>query len=112
MYCPRCKQLFEGSICPFCGATQVRAPFPDDECFLIETGMLMGEMLADLLRREKIPFYFKSSLGAGLAMCIGPYQDVYRFFVPYACWTQAQEQAAFLCSTPQEEPYDEAEDET
>jgi len=59
--------------------------------------MLFGEMLAEALREKQIPFYFKTLRGAGLTMGIGPYCDVYRFYVPFSHWEQAGDVAAVIC---------------
>ena len=97
MYCAECQKVFAGSACPCCGSQEVRVPLPTDDCFLVETEMLFGEMLAEVLRREKIPFFFKTMLGAGITMRIGPYREVYRFYVPYSHLALASQHAETIC---------------
>ena len=97
MYCPDCQRVCTGETCPYCGGVDLRLPLPGDDCFLVETEMLFGEMLAEVLRREKIPFYFKTALGAGVTMRIGPYCDRYRFFVPYSHLALASQHAEIVC---------------
>lgn len=90
MYCETCKTVFDEASCPECGTKNVREPMPNDDCLLTEKEMLWGEMLSDVLKQNGIPFYFKSQLGAGLAMSVGLYRDRYRFYVPYSRLTDAQ----------------------
>ena len=97
MYCIDCQTVFSGKICPKCSGDNVRAPLPTDDCFLVETEMLFGEMLAEVLRQEKIPFYFKTTLGAGLTMRLGSYTERYRFYVPYSHLPRASHHAETIC---------------
>lgn len=82
MYCKKCNIIFNDNICPKCKSKDIREVKPDDDCFLIEKEMVWGEMLSDLLKQNKIPFYFKNVLGAAITANIGPYSEYYRFFVP------------------------------
>ncbi len=91
MYCEKCKVLFDGRVCPQCGSSKVREPKDNDECFLTEKEMIWGEMLADVLNENHIPFYYKKTLGAGMAMKVGPNSERYRFFVPFSRLTVAQD---------------------
>lgn len=102
MYCDHCKLLTAETTCPACGSRALREPQEDDSCFLTEKEMLWGEMLADLLRQNQIPFLYKKALGAGLAMEVGPYQERYAFYVPYAHLPAAKEIVAGFFS-PQNE---------
>ncbi len=91
MYCKRCFCAFEGERCPHCGeASRVRAVQPQDECFVLETPLLWGEVLCDLYRQSGMPYTLRRALGAGLATLVGPYQERYRFYVPYARLGEAQ----------------------
>ena len=101
MYCAECQKVFAGKVCTGCGNDQTRPPLPTDDCFLVETEMLVGEILAEVLRREKIPYYFKTMFGAGVTMRIGPYCEVYRFYVPYSHLALASQHAEVIC--PQKE---------
>lgn len=58
-------------------------------CFLTEQGPVWAGMLADVLQQHKIPFLRESSLGAGLALKMGPLTEMVRFFVPAAHFTAA-----------------------
>lgn len=91
MYCEKCKMLFEGNVCPHCGSSKVREPKDNDECFLTEKEMIWGEMLADMLNQNHIPFYYKRVQGAALAMATGGRSECYRFFVPYSRLALAQD---------------------
>lgn len=58
MYCENCQALTpENEVCCLrCGEKTARQPRPEDYCFLVEKEMLWGEMLADVLEQENIPF--------------------------------------------------------
>lgn len=90
-YCEACKTAFEGARYPTCGNADARAARDGDECFLTEQDMIFGEMLADVLKQNGVPFYYKPMLGAGLTMKVGLYKERYRFFVPYEHFAQAQQ---------------------
>ncbi len=100
MYCYECENVFTGTSCPYCGNVDVRAPRPNDNCFLVETEMLVGELLAEVLRQERIPYYFKTLYGAGVTARIGPYCERYTFFVPYSHLAIAQQHAESICPKP------------
>ena len=91
LYCENCMTIFDGDHCPDCKATTLRSPEPSDFCFLVEKEVMWGEMLADILKQQQIPFTYKPILGAGLALKVGPAAEQYRFFVPYSHYQQAQE---------------------
>jgi len=97
MYCYECKNVFTGEVCPYCGCMDVRMPEPHDDCFLVETEMLIGELLAETLRQERIPFYFKTRYGAGITARIGAYCEHYLFFVPYSHLALARQHAEIIC---------------
>lgn len=99
MYCDRCNALFDGNVCPNCGNRKVREPVDEDYCFLIEKDVVFGEMLADILKQNDVPFYQKSVLGAGLALNVGPYLERYRFYVPHSHFQYAKSlvDALFSC---------------
>ena len=92
MYCEKCRILFGDSeaTCPICGNRKIRRPDPDDDCFLIEKEVLWGEMLADVLTQNNVPFYYRKALGAGVAAYVGPLLERYSFYVPYAHISDAQ----------------------
>lgn len=96
-YCDKCKRLQDSEQCALCRGKSTRLPKADDECLLTECEMLFGEMLSEALRDRQIPFYFKALRGAGLTMRIGPYCDVYRFYVPFSHWEEACDVAAVIC---------------
>jgi len=50
--------------------------------FLAETGYPYSEMLSDLLRQHGIPYTAQGSLGAGMALKVGPCLERTRFYVP------------------------------
>lgn len=92
MYCEKCNTLFDGgcAACPACGSKETREPTQDDDCFVVEKEAIWGEMLADVLKQNGIPFIYKKALGAALATKIGSYRERYRFYVPYAQVPAAQ----------------------
>ena len=108
MYCEGCSSLFEesSSKCPLCGSKKVRIPAPDDPCFLVEKDAIWGEVLADVLKQNNIPFYNKKLLGAGLEMNIGLAFERYKFYVPFSQVSQAQELVEALF-TPVEDKEEE-----
>ncbi len=89
-YCQRCKTAFYGEICPSCGSKKIRPAKADDVCFLTEKEQIWGEMLSDVLRQNEIPFLRQGTLGAGLAMKIGPGMERFRFYVSYCDLKQAR----------------------
>lgn len=91
MYCEKCDIITDDKVCPVCGNKKVRDPADDDPCFLVEKEMMWGEMLADVLKQNDIPFYYKKALGAGLALKAGPMFERYVFFVPYAQLSKAKD---------------------
>lgn len=90
-YCHKCNVLCNAHICPICGNRQLTIPKSEDFCFLVEKEMIWGEMLADVLQQNQIPFTYKPTMGAGLTMKVGPAQERYRFFVPYSHWMDARD---------------------
>ena len=102
MYCSRCNVLLDGDVCPHCGNKKTRAPLDEDLCFLTGQDVIWGEMLADVLKQNHIPFFQKSALGAGMAMKVGPYLDRYSFYVPYSYLRDAKDIVDFLFASPQE----------
>lgn len=102
MYCERCNVVFDGNFCPNCGSKRVREPSGSDYCFLVEKDMIWGEMLADVLKQSDVPFYHKNVLGAGVALKVGPYLERYRFCVPYAQLSRAQDLVDALFSSSPE----------
>lgn len=83
MYCEKCSRLFEGGhgACPSCGSKKIRYPRVDDPCFLTEKESVWGDMLADVLSQNGIPFEKRPVLGAGLALRLGQGMERYRFYV-------------------------------
>ncbi|MBQ7475436.1 MAG: hypothetical protein IJS78_05895 [Clostridia bacterium] len=103
LYCGNCYILFDGKRCPVCGRKSARGPEPDDPCFLTEKEQLWGEMLADVLKQNGIPFIGKNVLGAGLSLKTGPMRERIRFYVPYGRLTEAGDIVEGLFSAPVEE---------
>ena len=63
---------------------------PEELCFLTEKDPMWGGTLAEALRRNGIPFFTKSTLGAGMALKTGPLLDSLRFYVPRSRLEAAQ----------------------
>ena len=101
MYCEKCKLAFdENTRCPHCGSRKLRSPLPEDLCFLTETDPMFGGMLKDVLEQNAIPALRSSTMGAGLAMRVGPMFDRIRFYVPYAHLPAAAELVEALFQAP------------
>lgn len=92
MYCETCKLAFEGTRrCPQCGSRKLRDILPEDLCYLTETDPMFGGMLKDVLEQNEIPVLSSSSMGAGMALRVGPMFDRIRFYVPYEHLSAARE---------------------
>ncbi len=100
MYCPKCKKVFDGGICPACGNKKVREPAADDICFLVEKEQVWSDMLAEVLEQNEIPFLKKGRLGAGMAMNVGPLFERCRFYVSYDMLERARDIVDGLFSGP------------
>lgn len=112
MYCEKCQALTPENEkgCLRCGENARRQPQPEDYCFLVEKEMMWGEMLADVLEQNEIPFEIKRALGAGLAVTLGPLSERYAFFVPYRCYDRAQQIVEELFSVKEDAPGEETPD--
>ena len=71
-------------------------------CFLTEQSNIWAGMLADVLQQHGIPFVKESSLGAGLALKMGPMSETIRFFVPASCLAAGKELVEELFEKAQE----------
>lgn len=91
MYCEKCKMLFTESNCPGCHSKYGRTPEADDLCFLTEQEQIWSGVLEDVLKQNGIPTFTQSSLGAGMALKAGGMFERIRFYVPFACFEEAQQ---------------------
>ena len=91
MYCEVCHLETENTVCPVCHNTRLRPARAEDFCLLTEQGTLGRSILCDLLRQAHIPCYDKPTLGARLAMKVGPMLERYKLYVPYAYLEKARE---------------------
>lgn len=89
-YCDMCKIVTERMECPVCGKRDLSEPNEHAVCFLIEKEMLWGEMFAEILKRNSIPFWYDTVLGAGVALKTGPASERYRFYVPFPYLEQSK----------------------
>lgn len=89
-YCEDCRMLMSGDICLHCGK-KLREPNDDDPCFLIEKEEIWSEALKEILENHQIPYYVAGSMGAGMALRVGPMLETYQFYVPYSSYEQAKE---------------------
>lgn len=71
MYCEKCKLCFEDTLCPVCGNRKVRQIDEKDLCFLVKKDQLWSGLVADVLKKNQIPFIAQNELGAGLTAKIG-----------------------------------------
>lgn len=90
MYCQTCNILAESIRCPVCGNGKLRAPQPEDYCFLAEKDVLWAGTLSEVLENNAIPFVTKNVLGAGMTAKLGMGSEQVRFYVPYEFWEQAK----------------------
>ena len=77
-------------------AANVRHPYPDDLCFLIEKNYVMAGMLGDILTQNNISFMIKNVLGAGMALKVGPMAERVRVYIPYKYYQSAKDIADTL----------------
>lgn len=91
MYCEKCKNIVEGAPCPLCRGKVVREIEQDDLVYLVEKQAMWAEMLMDVLRQEEIPFSYRNTLGAALAMSVGREMERYIFYVPYSYLDKAKD---------------------
>lgn len=89
-YCQVCHQVYETEVCPVCGH-HLEFVKADDACFLIEKKEIWAEMLKEILENHHIPYYYESSMGAGVALKVGPMLESYQFYVPYSHYQLAQD---------------------
>lgn len=66
------------------------SPEGEDLCLLTEKDPLWGGTLADALKRNGIPFFTRSALGAGMALRTGTMLETLSFFVPRSCLEAAR----------------------
>lgn len=86
MYCEKCHAVYIGELCPYCGSKDGREPLPNDPCFLVIKEKLWSGVLADVLKQNNIPFFEISSLGAGMAIKVGPlYEQISFLFRMLVC---------------------------
>lgn len=90
-YCEKCAIPFTGDRCPECGKKRDRYVQPDDICFLTEKELIWSSMLADILKKENIPFMQKNVLGAGVTLRTGPMTERVRFYVFYKHLAEASD---------------------
>ncbi|MBO4219773.1 MAG: hypothetical protein J5933_02480 [Clostridia bacterium] len=102
-YCIRCLLPFEGERCPVCRRKADRTIRQDDMCFLSEKEQVWSGMLADVLKQNGIPFTRKGSMGAGLALKVGPMFESFRFYVLYEHLDKARELVEELFSSEAED---------
>ncbi len=92
MYCEKCCRIIEEKErCPICKGRSIRFPEAKDPCFLTEQNYINSSILEDVLNQNGIPFLKKGSLGAGLAVRVGPVLEWNKFYVAYDVLDRAQE---------------------
>ena len=90
MYCEKCKLIFSGNDCPACGSKNIRSPLPDDLCYLTEKEAIWSDVLEDILKQNGIPVFTKGTLGAGMALKVGPMLERVKFYVHYSHFIDAK----------------------
>ena len=91
MYCEKCKNIVNESPCPLCKGKTVRELEQEDLVFLVEKQAMWAEMLMDVLKQEEIPYSFRGSLGAALAMSVGREKEYFKIYVPYNYFEKAHD---------------------
>lgn len=89
LYCQKCQLLCDGDRCPVCGQNSLRPPKPDDYCFLADKELMWAEMLKEVLEDNDIAFTYRTVLGAGLSLTLGPGFERNQIFVKYAEYDRA-----------------------
>ncbi len=110
-YCSKCFLPFDGERCPVCKRISDRTIGPDDLCFLTEKETIWSGMLADVLDQKNIPYIKKSSMGAGLALSVGPMFETFRFYVLYRHLEDAKEVVEELFSSIEDNDFDDPDEE-
>ncbi len=85
LYCPHCRRLFDGDLCPDCKSRRAapRTVQQGDLCFATEQAQIWSEMLADVFQQNGIAFEKEGRLGPAISTIIGFSQESYRFYVPF-----------------------------
>ena len=91
LYCENCGAVYDGSLCPACGAKDGRSPRENDPCFLCEKQILWADMLKETLENNGIPVIYKKKLGIGLALEVGLMMERVRVYVPFARLREAED---------------------
>lgn len=91
MYCPNCNLLIEAVRCPVCGSRNIRQPYADDYCFLLEKNAVWADTFGQLLEQNGIPYTTQNTSGAALVLKKGLAQTMVRFYVPYVHYQTALE---------------------
>ena len=90
-FCDKCNSLCPDDRCPNCGNRSLRAPEPDDFCFLTERDMMWAEMLRAALADAGIESAYRPVLGAAVSTSIGKALERYQIYVPVDCYDEAQD---------------------
>jgi len=67
----------------YAGQKRSECQNPNDLCLLCEKQIIWGRMLEELLKKKGIPAFLDETLGAGLALKVGPMKERVRVYVPY-----------------------------
>ncbi len=80
LYCPHCRLLFEGDMCPDCSSLG-RTPAEGDYCFLTDQPGMFAKMLLDVLEQNGIDAVSRASQGA-TGIFSNMNMELHRIFVP------------------------------
>ena len=89
LYCPRCRILFEGDACPDCSSLG-RTPAPGDFCLLTQQPGIFARMLLDVLEQNGVEAASQATQGA-TGIFSNMNMEIYRIFVPWENFKQAEE---------------------
>lgn len=89
-YCEKCHTLNEQDCCQYCGRINLRNPYENDYCFLIEVNSIFGRMFIGILEYESIPYSAMPS-GNGILSIFALKLENYKIYVTYEFFSRAKE---------------------
>lgn len=95
-YCLDCYHLCENQQCSNCNSRNVRDVLDDDYCFLVEKSALYIETVKEYLEKYNIPYISQGSMGAGMALKVGPMLEMFSIYVPYKYYHDALKIIEFM----------------
>ena len=107
-YCENCHLICEGSVCPYCGTTPLRAPERSDYCYLATMTSPWGEALQEMLQDAGVPCLTRQARSVLYSVAFGQTHAELELFVPFEHLEQAVSlQKSLLASEPAEPDFAE-----